>query len=171
MRGQTAAAVVAADYGAVGLVPLGVDAGGNPICRRDRAAGDLVVLRLRSGREGHARYAVNLTSTVLCRMAHHKWITRTEYDAGQIFRADFHGAGLTPNVASNYSPLSVGGVTDRDDRQEGAYRRWRGAVVALGNGKADAISSVILEEIPPLRDGQMAAFRDGMKRLCQHYRF
>lgn len=153
------------DYGAVKLKPVGLDEHGNPKFERDNETADVVVLKLVSQSKGHARHAVNVTSSLLCALAHHRLITRPEYDSGLRLKEDWHRAGLSPNLGADLMGLSRGECQGRSEAQEKAYQSWKAAVVSLGPLGWPVCDLVLYDKEPKC----VSTFFKGIRRLQQFY--
>lgn len=81
-------------------------------------------------------------------------ITRVQLSAALRLKADFIEADLGTQLGSTYNPARVNcayysGYDDRTDEQERAYKRWRTALVSVGELLRDCLVTVVCHDIPP----------------------
>ena len=153
------------DYGSVELQAIGHDSEGNPRFRKSNASGEIVVLKLESAKKGHSRHAVNVTTTLICKLLYHEFITKGEYNAAMTLKEDWYNAGMSPRLGSDYSPCAAASEEGRSEAQEKAYKRWRNAMKAL-TIHANIVSDVILFDKTTLR---IDILQDGIAKLKNYY--
>jgi hypothetical protein len=81
-------------------------------------------------------------------------ITDLQRDAGLRFKRDYRAARLEARVTSSYSPLRgsknpLGPGSERSDKEEAAYRRWRKAMEALGARYGGLVIGFVCHDIMP----------------------
>ncbi|MEJ0062122.1 MAG: DUF6456 domain-containing protein [Alphaproteobacteria bacterium] len=96
-----------------------------------------------------------------------------DHEAGLRLRADYHAAHLEGRIIASYNAargMNCGGFQayERTDIEEAAYRRWRGAVQAVGIADSAAVLGLCCHGHGP-RAAQMAALRRGLSRLAAWY--
>lgn len=92
------------------------------------------------------------------------------YDAGIRLRGDFHRAGISPGVISNYSDMvSSGSVQGFSNFQVEAYKRWRSAIKEVGQVAANEVITVCCQGEPVGKGVRMEILRRGLIVLAAHY--
>lgn len=100
-------------------------------------------------------------------------ITKQQLHAALRFKADFLEADMSAHLAGSYNPARVAtsyyfGCDDRTDVQEEAYRRWRGAVAAIGDMLCDCLITAVCHDIPP-NPLHILPLQMGLVRLVTYY--
>ncbi|MGE4352402.1 MAG: DUF6456 domain-containing protein [Bdellovibrionales bacterium] len=102
-------------------------------------------------------------------------ITRQHLEAALRFKADFVAADLGAHLVAAYHPVHGGrdffssGSHDRSDGQEKAYRRWRGAMVEMGDLLNDCVVDVVCHDIPPSQR-YLLLLQMGLIKLSKYYK-
>ncbi|NBO20151.1 MAG: hypothetical protein EBV03_13210, partial [Proteobacteria bacterium] len=102
------------------------------------------------------------------------WITARQQEAALMFRLDFHRAGLAGRVGGSYSQTRqefnlFSGWDERNEREELAYQRWRGALAAMTPAlRGLAIATACQDEMPHLL--KAPALREAFDYLTKYYR-
>ncbi|MDD3182369.1 MAG: DUF6456 domain-containing protein [Alphaproteobacteria bacterium] len=101
-------------------------------------------------------------------------ITKQHLHAALRFKSDFLEADMGAHLTGSYNPARVitsyyAGCDDRNEQQELAYRRWRGAVEAVGDMLCDCIITVVCHDIPP-NPMHILPLQMGLVQLAAYYK-
>lgn len=120
--------------------------------------------------EEQALVAYVMEESIVDILCLHNLITKLEREAAHRFRADFMCAGLAPRTVASYGPRADGGGAehDRTEAEEGAYKRWRGAMVTMTGAVNGVVESVVCYEQMPATE-KVAFLRVGLKKLIKLY--
>lgn len=101
------------------------------------------------------------------------FLDKDQSDAAFRLKLDFQRAGLAANTVARYAPDGskpdfFRGKRDRNEVEEAAYRRWRGAVRELGLAFSCAvIATVCHDETPSPAD--LPLLQQGLDQLADWY--
>lgn len=95
---------------------------------------------------------------------------RRLYDAGCQLRMDWSKAGMNPQTIGRYMDMVSGGsIQGFSVMREGAYRRWRDAVQAVGPIASNEVITVTCLGEPVGKGAAMEILRRGLGVLAKHY--
>lgn len=110
---------------------------------------------------------------VLDRLLFMKIIETAEHEAGLKLHQDYHLAGIESRLTASYASVRIT-VRDaearlqRNDAEETAYQRWRGALSAIPSSMRDTIIHVACIGMLPTI-AQLGKLKSGLFMLARHY--
>ncbi|TCM22460.1 hypothetical protein EDF56_1011151 [Novosphingobium sp. PhB165] len=133
-------------------------------------------------RRGPRSVTVNLAESSLSWLHARGHLSDRRFAAGELLRADWERAQLSPRVTMHWDPVRVGGGgadLSPGERQIAAKARFDGAIAAAGSGLADVLWRVVCagETVPtaektlgwPVRSGKLVLGL-ALDRVADFYR-
>lgn len=137
----------------------------------------------RAPRRGGRSVTVNLAESPLTWLHARGHLSDRLFAAGELLRADWERAQLSPGLTMRWDPVRIKGGADRglnlSERQIAAKQRFDGALAAAGSGLSDVLWRVVCagETLPvaekaldwPVRSGKLV-LKIALERVADFYR-
>lgn len=137
----------------------------------------------RAPRRGGRSVTVNLAESPLTWLHARGHLCDRLFAAGELLRADWERAQLSPGLTMRWDPVRIKGGADQgfnmSERQIAAKQRFDGALAAAGSGLSDVLWRVVCagETLPvaekaldwPVRSGKLV-LKIALERVADFYR-